>query len=81
LERHIPSRRVTVVKSVSCGESLVIFQGGWDCTLHVIDEKVFDRFSARFLRGVRGDGAFDAAFANADALVAEAKRLAASTVR
>lgn len=51
-------------------------EGGWDCTLHVVDIASLARFAARFLRGMH-KGAFDAAY-DADAMIVHVKQLIAS---
>jgi len=43
---------------------------GFDCTLHAVDEAAFPRFVRRFLHGEPA-AAFDAAFPDADAMIAE----------
>jgi hypothetical protein len=50
---------------------------GWDCTLHVLDRASLARFSARFLRGMHRDTAFDREY-DADAMIANVKQLIAS---
>jgi hypothetical protein len=50
---------------------------GWDCTLHVIDRASLARFSARFLRGMYRDAAFDREY-DADAMIGHVKQLIAT---
>lgn len=50
---------------------------GWDCTLHVVDTASLARFSARFLRGMHRNAAFDREY-DADALIENVKQLIAS---
>ena len=49
----------------------------WDFTLHVLDRASLARFSARFLRGMHRDTAFDREY-DADAMIAHVKQLIAS---
>jgi hypothetical protein len=50
---------------------------GWDCTLHVVDRASLARFSARFLRGMYRDTAFDREY-DADAMIDHVKQLIAT---
>src|SRR4051794_34375029 len=49
----------------------------WDCTLHVVDTASLARFSARFLRGMHRNAAFDREY-DADALIENVKQLIAT---
>jgi hypothetical protein len=50
---------------------------GWDCTLHVVDRASLARFSARFLRGMYRDAAFDREY-DADEMIRHVKQLIAT---
>src|SRR5512140_2866940 len=49
---------------------------GWDCTLHIVDERSLARFAARFLHGLHREAAFDRTY-DGDAMIAEVKQLIA----
>jgi hypothetical protein len=49
---------------------------GWDCTLHIVDDVSFAKFSARFLHGLHRDAAFDEQY-DADDLISKVKDLVA----